>query len=82
MTRNGMKSNGLCTRIIETVAKREQTDPEELQTLYDVINPDVLNRLFRPKMDETERSGRVEFPYNDYMVIIDFDDKPEITLKE
>ncbi|EMA33423.1 hypothetical protein C446_14374 [Halobiforma nitratireducens JCM 10879] len=41
-------------------------------TLYDIVDPDALDSLFRPQYDGTPRAGgRVSFVVDDYRVTID-----------
>ncbi|WP_226008222.1 HalOD1 output domain-containing protein [Natrinema salinisoli] len=73
---------GISTKIIEHIAKKEGTEPVELPPLYEAIDPDLLERLFAPKKDGAERPGRVEFQYNGYTVIAEFDEELQITTEE
>lgn len=44
-------------RVVETVAEATATDPLELEPLYDVIDPDALDRLFRPGRGDRPNGG-------------------------
>ncbi|MDF9747905.1 HalOD1 output domain-containing protein [Natrinema salsiterrestre] len=78
---SGVK-RGVSTKIIEHIAKMEGTEPVKLPPLYEAIDPDALERLFASKKDGAERSGRVEFQYNGYTVIAEFDEELRITTEE
>ncbi|MFD1564467.1 HalOD1 output domain-containing protein [Haloarchaeobius amylolyticus] len=78
----GNKSN-ISLHIVNCIAEREHADPLELPPLYDAVDPDALDDLFASGcQSETDRSGRIEFQYNGYTVIVEFDNGPEITVKE
>ena len=62
MTMDGSVSEA----VLSAVADREGVGPEELGTpLYDVIDPEALDNLFR------NGSGRVTFEYMNYVVTVD-----------
>lgn len=64
----------VCERIVFTVADREGVDPLEIQDpLYEAINPDALETLFR------ESPGRVTFPYMGYLVTVTHEQEVTIT---
>ncbi|WP_083857091.1 HalOD1 output domain-containing protein [Natrinema limicola] len=83
MERNlGEKSN-VSLRIVDRVAKRDHTDPLELPPLYDAVDPDALDDLFASgRQNGTAQSGRIKFQYNGYTVVVEFGNRPEITVKE
>ncbi|WP_458185807.1 HalOD1 output domain-containing protein [Haladaptatus sp. NG-WS-4] len=54
-------------------ALEELTDASA-PSLYDVVNPDSLDALFRPRHDGSPRSsGRVNFDYDGFAVTVDAD---------
>lgn len=61
--------------VVEAIAEREAVDPIDLdRPLYDVIDPDALENLFR--VDAAGRSicsGHVTFAYGDYLVRVSSD---------
>ncbi|SDD82034.1 HalOD1 output domain-containing protein [Natrinema hispanicum] len=78
----GDKSN-ISLHIVNYIAEREHTDPLELPPLYDAVNPDALDDLVASgRQNGTTQSGRIEFQYNGYTVIVKFGTDPEITVKE
>ncbi|WP_222916768.1 HalOD1 output domain-containing protein [Natrinema sp. SYSU A 869] len=68
----------LSMAIIDLVAQTSDTDPVELQPLYDVIDPDLLDSL----PGETGFTG-LEFSYQGYTVTVaDASEGIEVTLEE
>ena len=66
------KAQGVSMSVVEAVAEAKGTRPEELTSpLYDTIDPDALNALFR----NGGTSGEVEFTYLGYRVLVDSDGK-------
>lgn len=71
--------------VIAAVAEREGIDPVELEppeydALYDVINPEALDALFATRENGRSRpSGRVEFPFCDYHVVVTSDGDVELS---
>jgi len=56
-------------KVVERVAEAEGVAPEELTPpLYDVVDPDALERLFRSTDTADRMNGKVVFPYNGYDV--------------
>jgi hypothetical protein len=55
------------------VASLENTTPDKLQPLYEVIDPEALECLFR------ETRGQLTFEYLDYEVTVSHDYSVEIT---
>lgn len=55
----------VCQTVITEVAAAKDVPPEELeQTLYDIIDPDALERLFGDRHVDTGRQlSRVEFTF-------------------
>lgn len=51
--------------VVATVADRSGTDPVALPPLYDAIDPDALDKIFRGDLP-----GRVSFPYAGYEVTV------------
>lgn len=48
--------------VVLAVAEATDTDPTELEPLYDVVDPDALDQLFQPHLNGTQRiGGRVIF---------------------
>ncbi|SIR67061.1 hypothetical protein SAMN05421858_3253 [Haladaptatus litoreus] len=61
----------LSTRVLTAVADAEQCTPADLETLYNVINPEALDELFASKANGTPRTnGSVSFQYAGYQVTV------------
>lgn len=61
----------LTERIVAAVANAADCSSRELPPLYEVIDPDALDRLFAPTYEGGPRSdGRVMFEYAGYEVVI------------
>lgn len=61
-----MESSSLSEPVMEAIAAAENVEPGEVSTpLYDVIDPDALDALFR------DTNGSVTFTYRDYEVTVD-----------
>ncbi|WP_266082460.1 HalOD1 output domain-containing protein [Haladaptatus caseinilyticus] len=63
------------TTVINRILQHENTDPEDLVPLYEVIDPEALNLLFAPRRDGSSRStaGTVRFQYCGYQVTVTSD---------
>ena len=71
--------------VIAAVAEREGIDPLELEppeydALYDVINSEALDALFATRENGHDRpTGRVEFSYCGYRVVVTSDGEVEVS---
>lgn len=69
----------LSNTIVETVAEAEGVEPTELDAcLYDIIDPEALNGLFRYEEDDPKSGGIVSFTFNGYEVDVHSDSSVEI----
>ncbi|UTF55906.1 HalOD1 output domain-containing protein [Natronosalvus rutilus] len=75
------ESNEIHEQIIDEVAALEDRDPLELPPLYDAVEPDALESIFSPTHGGTTRVGRVEFPYADYTIIVEFKEEPVVRIE-
>ncbi|WP_408958738.1 HalOD1 output domain-containing protein [Natrinema sp. 74] len=72
-------SQSISFEVIAAVAEREgidplEVEPPEYQALYEVINPEALDSLFEPRENGRKRpTGRVEFPFCGYQVVVTSD---------
>ena len=83
MGSNIEEQDSISLYIVNCVAEKEHTDPLELPPLYDAVDPDALDDLVESgRQNGTTQSGRIEFQYNGYTVIVEFGNAPEITVKE
>lgn len=61
----------LATTIVSTVADLSETDPVEVDRLYDRVDPDGLETIFRPADGSTTRNeGRVSFRLEGYSITV------------
>jgi hypothetical protein len=63
----------VCTTVVETVAEAAGVSELELEPLYDAIDPDALEVLFRPGA-----VGRVEFSYQGHAVTVHSDGQVDV----
>lgn len=77
-------TKSLSYEVIAAVAEQEGVQPTEIEppeydALYEAINPEALDSLFAPRENgATRTTGRVEFNYCGYHVIITSDGEVEI----
>lgn len=78
-TRNSKNERRISRTIVERIAEAEGIAPTELDTrLYDVIEPEALNELFRPQADGSATDGFVSFNFHGYTVTVHSDSSVEI----
>ncbi|UTF55778.1 HalOD1 output domain-containing protein [Natronosalvus rutilus] len=75
------ESNEIHEQIIDEVAALEDRDPLELPPLYDAVEPDALESIFSTTVGGTTRVGRVEFPYADHTIIVEFEEEPVVRIE-
>lgn len=62
-------SDAMSVRVVEAIAAATETDPFDMEPpLYDAINPEALDRLFRP-----DANCRVTFEYEGHAVEVGSD---------
>jgi len=62
---------GVHTTVVNAVAAATDTDSDELENLYERVDPDALERIFQPHRDGTRRSGgRLTFPFSGAVVTL------------
>ena len=67
-------------QIINAVSDAADCPLEELEPLYDAIDPDALDRLYTPTYHGDVRSdGEVIFSYAGYQVVVDSSGTVELT---
>ncbi len=59
--------------IVETVAEAKDVDPLDLDSLYEVIDPDALDSLFAPTNGSPRSDGKIAFEYADHTVVVSSD---------
>jgi hypothetical protein len=60
----------LVLAVLETVAVREGVDVTDLPSLFDVIDPELLDAVFRGDGDGGGRRQRLQFDYCGYLVTV------------
>ncbi|MFB6121960.1 MAG: HalOD1 output domain-containing protein [Haloferacaceae archaeon] len=70
--RSPSDSLDVCERVLQKVADTKGIRAERIgPQLYDVVDPDALNRLFEGRSDSTRGPpGRVEFAFADCRVVV------------
>ena len=71
--RSRVTKPSITVRIQEAIAERKQSEWSDCPPLYDVIDPDALEKLFAPTQAGTERHGTVTFQYCGYQVTVNSD---------
>jgi hypothetical protein len=61
----------LHTTVVAAVAAATDTDSDELENLYERVDPDAFGRVFEPHPDGTRRfGGRLSFPLSGAVVTL------------
>lgn len=68
--------------VVEAVAAEAECEPDELTSLYDVIDPDALERFFEVGATADRPEHRVAFTYAGYDVEVSGDRRIEVTPSE
>lgn len=64
-------SQSLSTTVIEAVGVATDTDPVQMDPLYEALDPDALDALFRPRSDDGPRAnGQVVFSLDGHDVAV------------
>lgn len=75
--------DSISERVITAVADARSVDPLELTPLYDVVDPDALERLFQTPPTGTDRSpGRVVFTMDGCEIVVHSDGEVDVTAPE
>lgn len=72
-------STDVVQAVVETVANKESTDPENLPPLYYSIDPDALQDLVSRKDDQFEK---ITFRYYGHVIAVDSDGTASIIIDE
>lgn len=78
----GWGEQSVAIAVIEAVAEEAECEPDELTSLYDVIDPDALERFFAVDGGDHPRRRRVSFTYDGYDVAVSGDRDIEVTPTE
>ncbi|QLK25178.1 hypothetical protein HYG81_13905 [Natrinema zhouii] len=66
--------------VVHAVAAHRNVDPLELPPLYEWIDPDSLDTVFESTRRNGPRRGRLEFPYDGHVVVVDYADSVTISV--
>lgn len=75
-------TRSLSDKVVQTLADAEGVDPLELDPLYEVVDPDALDRLFDSTSDDDRREGRVQFRASGYRVEVTSSGRVHLTSLE
>lgn len=66
-------AESLSTAVVLAVAEAAQLEPQEIhQTIYEVIDPDALDEIFRgDASNDRAADGQISFSLADYQVTVD-----------
>ncbi|WP_227380707.1 HalOD1 output domain-containing protein [Haladaptatus halobius] len=68
------------TKLVERIAARAEIASDDLEPLYETIDPDALDALFVPRTDGSDRpGGQVTFTYAGYSVTVT-SDRPAVRI--
>ena len=72
MPESPVPDDRLSSRLVKALADAKGVDPTELSPpLYEVVDPEALNSVFRPTHDGSARSrGRITFVHGNYEVTV------------
>lgn len=74
ITEHVSPQENVCHCVVRTVAEMDDTTPAEMEPpLYDVIDPEALNMLFRSEPSPHDLSRDIGFVYDDYQIRISGD---------
>lgn len=76
----GWGSSSIATAVVRAVADEEGCEPEELTTLYDVIDPDALEAFFEADSGGAASERRIVFTYAGYEVTVSGDDEVDVAV--
>lgn len=58
--------------VVDCIADATGRDPLELPPLWEVIDPEALNKLFEPMKSGKSRAGTVRFTYCNHEVTVEY----------
>ena len=62
---------GISIPLINAVAAAKNEPPTELEPLYNIIDPDALDQLFRIPDQSRPLSASVQFPYLEFIIVVE-----------
>ena len=78
----GWGDSSVAMAVVEAVATESGREPDELESLYGVVDPDALEAFFDGGSERQEGPRRVVFTYEGYEVAVSEDDRIEVTRTE
>lgn len=81
VTTNREQGERLSEAVVGAVAEATGEDPTSMRPLYEVVDPDALDRLFEPGSTPSRQSpvGRVSFRYNGCDVTVHADGRTMVS---
>jgi len=76
---NAARDRTVTELIVETVAELKCVGMTDLTPMYDVIDPDALDKFYETELRRSAQAPSVEFAYEDCNVIVDTDG--EVTVR-
>lgn len=73
------RSGQMSETVVTAVAEAKGVDPLDLDPLYTVIDPDALNRMFRPSVGSPPTSMELRFSMADCHVVVHGDGEVAVT---
>ncbi|WP_117593800.1 HalOD1 output domain-containing protein [Haloprofundus halophilus] len=61
----------IVTSVVKAVAAVDRVDPAELDSLYEYIDPEILNKLYAQGRGE----WRFTFQYSDHQITVTYDER-------
>ena len=80
VTYNVSKSESVSTAVLHALAEFEEVDATDLPPLFDVIEPDALNALYRRRDEHEGFSGVVSFEFKNATAEVNGGPQPTVTV--
>ena len=77
--RNVCRNGQISETVVTAVAEAKGVDPLDLKPLYDVIDPDALNRMFRPSAGSPPAVMELSFSMAGCKVVVHGDGEVVVT---
>lgn len=80
ITYNVSKSESVSAAVLHALAEFEGVDAKHLPPLFDVIEPDALDALYRRRGEQEAFSGGVSFEFKNVTVEVNGGPQPTVTV--